>query len=528
MKIRSPNLYNLNIAAVPWQVFHTLTLFIIGTTAMGYNFAGTPFPRPTFLYVGTGMAFATLFVKIVYSDGIPWIHQWVTLAEIIFIGFFLRASIYVRIAAGGVDTRRWANFFEVILNTNSIPDGAMYYESPIFLLHLTIGRLIGPSEYIVPFGLEIYDSSGISIAIASLTPLFVFWVGNIVTDQTRVALASAVWAGPFFLFLRSSTLMQSEFLAVPWFILTLGSLLVVTRTRDRRWSTIFIYMGTTSVLLHYFYSAIITTVCLGTICCYIGIEFFKKKRVGILTPLVVATLPAVLFMIYYILTSGGGGGRAVQILGGITSPEVPQNIFSIFVPTEGAAAESTGTSGKRTESATSPNIWRSVLIFSPAVIAALFASLGGLYALIAQKRFDQLFISSTILMVVGTLILLLLSLNLRLHFRLYYFVGVFIIIYAGYSLSLLSELEDWRKIAKFLFIVLFCIYSITSPMSPLGNNADSPIRESGWAVTESEWKEKVELGLVDDKSWQRSTCEYQNQVVDGIKKYCTPVKRVST
>ncbi|MFB6186261.1 MAG: hypothetical protein ABEI86_05270, partial [Halobacteriaceae archaeon] len=113
VELRTSGLRKLDIAAVPWKVTHILTLLTIGTTAMAYNVAGAPFPRPIFLYVGIGTAFSILFAKIVYSERIPRIHQWATLAEIIFIGFFLRASIYVRLAAGGVDTRRWANFFEV-------------------------------------------------------------------------------------------------------------------------------------------------------------------------------------------------------------------------------------------------------------------------------------------------------------------------------------------------------------------------------------------------------------------------------
>ncbi|MFB6186260.1 MAG: hypothetical protein ABEI86_05265, partial [Halobacteriaceae archaeon] len=292
----------------------------------------------------------------------------------------------------------------------------MYYESPIFLLHLTIGRLIGPSNYVVPFGLKIYDSAGISIVVASLVPLLVFWIGTIVTDQTKIALASAAWAGPFFLFLRSSTLMQSEFLAIPWFILTIGSMLVVARVRDIRWSGLFIFMGATSVLLHFFYSAIITMVSLGTVFCYAAIKTLWQKNSGSsVAPLFIAALPAVLFMVYHVLTAGGGGGRAIAIVAGIMNFDLPSNIFSIFIPTQGAAAESTGT-------ATVTSIWDPIFTFSPAMIVAMVSFFGGIYAIIDNKKFDQNFVIASVLLFIGTMILLILSLNARLHFRLYYFI----------------------------------------------------------------------------------------------------------
>jgi hypothetical protein len=388
----------------------------------------------------------------------------------------------------------------------------MYFDSPTFLLELSYGRLIGGS--LLETGLTVYSSSAISLLLSSILPIAAFYAGKEWFDDRRAALVLSLLCATYPLFLRSSTLVQSEHIVVPLFFIIIGVFIRVSKN-DYRHHLLLSILTLSIVFVHYFYS---TVVVISLIAASIGfsIQSGRTDNQRSKKLLILSLLPAFIFLIYHILNSGGGGDRAVGVTLSLFDIGEIGSFYTLFVPSTGGAAESIGGSG-------SSNILTKVVKFFPVIFVISFMIIPFIKQAFYKRGIDRVR-TLTIFFTISTIAALVLQFNFQLQYRLYYFVSPMILFYSSKGIA---NVFKKNRVAKVVVVILILSFVVSSPVTPLGNNTDSPLGHPSLIITNSEYEQLMEINYERDNI-EKSLHEKDIVVEKKYRKDCELFNKYET
>lgn len=463
-----------------WKTATAFTAIVVGLTATAFVALDAPYPRPWFVFVGCAIALAVLVLGVGrYARRGLLACGYVALLA----GLLLRFSAFSRVRYSGFDHGRWLRYVQRFLDAGAVVGSDMYSSSPLYILHLAVGHGV--------IGGEIHAGRFYTVLTASVLPLMIGLLAYRLTDDVEIGYVGGVlgMAGP--LFLRTSTLIESEALAVTWFTLGIYLYLRSIRTRSRRFYALFLVVCGTAVVLHFFYGVIVF---LTLLLSYTGLAL--ARRVGV--PLGSSKPPVHLWFgilavgvttVSWILWSQYAHAGAVT-LASATSISVSGDLVSLFLPTTGAAGAGTGIAGDRGPITT-------VLVLLPLLGLGLLSLLGFVYLLVEWfwNDFGAIGIVSVGALAVGFTIA---TPDYNLAFRTYYFVSVFLLVLAGVAIVRQSwaPTGGYRSLLTVAVVGLVAVYVLLAPVSPIANNTDPRFGGDQWAVTETG---DEQLTLLDER-----------------------------
>lgn len=447
--------------------------------------SGSPYPRP--LWYFTGISASLFFMLLCFVR--PVNEKYSTkkyLLSVLFLSLNFRISGYYRVIVSGGDYQRWLDNSMKYIHKSSIVGEGMYADSPFYILFIVINKLVN--------NVGIFDIRYILIAVSVLLPLFVYVLTRTVTGDPRTGIVASVLTVPFPLFLRTASLLESEVLAIGWFTLSLYLLyrsLDAPTFRSMFLLTIYTYM---SVWLHFFYSFIIITVLSSIIYVSYFVNFIlvrtsEKQTLmstnyieqGVNRGHIVYTFLVGVFLTYHVISSRFNN-HAVGALYSLINIELKDSLLSYLIPSGDTVAKSVGTT---TQLPTSVRLIKFVP-FIVLLILSLSYSVK-IYQRLKNSRFE-LYMLSTVLAI--TLFTLVASLSHNLQYRMYYFISIPVIVISSRLVSEeIGRSDLFGSIKKFTIVFLLASYVIAGPVTPLGNNVDSPIGETLGAGTTSEYEQ---------------------------------------
>lgn len=462
-----------------WKTATAFTATVVGATATAFVVLDAPIPRPWFVFGGCALALAVLILGIGrYPPGGLLPCGYVALLA----GLLLRFSAFSRVRYSGFDHGRWLRYVQRFLEAGGVVGTDMYSASPLYILHLIVGHGI--------IGGELHAGRFYTILTACVLPLMIGTLAYRLTDDVEIGYVAGVlgMAGP--LFLRTSTLIESEALAVTWFTLAIYLYLRSIRTRSRRFYALFLAVCGTAVVLHFFYGVIVFLTLLFSYGC-----LTVARRLGV--PLGLPDPPVALWFgiiavgvttTSWILWSSYAHAGAVT-LASATSLSVSGDLVSLFLPTTGAAGAGTGTAGSGPVT--------TGLTLLPLLGLGLLSLLGFVYLLREWfwDDFGVIGIVSVGFLAVGFAIA---TPDYNLSFRTYYFVSVFLLVFAAVAIVRESWFPagGYRSLLTLVVIALVAVYVLLAPVSPIANNTDPRFGGNPWAVTETD---DEQLTLLDER-----------------------------
>jgi hypothetical protein len=462
-----------------WKTATAVTAIIVGLTATAFVALDAPYPRPWFVFAGCGLALTILVLGVgqCARRGLLACGYVALLA-----GLLLRFSAFSRVRYSGFDHGRWLRYVQRFLDAGGVVGSDMYSSSPLYIMHLIVGHGI--------VGGEIHAGRFYTILTAGLLPPTIGVLAYRLTDDVEIGYVAGVlgMAGP--LFLRTSTLVESEALAVTWFTLAIYLFVRSIRTRSRRFYALFLLVCGTAVVLHFFYGVIVFLTLLVS---YAGLAL--ARRLGVRLGLTDA--PVHLWFgifavgvttVSWILWSTYAHAGAVT-LASATSISVTGDLVSLFLPTTGAAGAGTGVAGGGPVT--------TAITLLPLVGLGLLSLLGFVY-LVGEwfwNDFGAIGVISVGVLAVGFAIA---TPDYNLSFRTYYFVSVFLLVLAGVAIVRQSwtPTGGYRSVLTVGVVVLVSVYVPLAPVSPIANNTDPRFGGNPWAVTETA---DEQLTLLDDR-----------------------------
>lgn len=476
------------------------TALIVAITALAFVNGGNPHPRPWFVFVGVAVVLSILVLGVgcLTRDGLLACGYVALLA-----GLLLRFSAFSRVLVSGFDHGRWLQYVQRYLDAGSVVGTDMYATSPLYILDLIIG--------IGVVGGDVFSGRFFTLVLSAVLPLIIGILAFRITDDARLGYAAVVlgMSGP--LFLRTATLIESEALAISWFALALYLFLRGIRTRKRRFYGLFLLVSCTAVLLHFFYG-IITFLTL--LFMSVGLILVRRTGIGdqISTPpanLGVGILTVGVVTVTWILWSAYAHAAAVTLVSA-TTPTISSDLIGLFLPTTGAAAAGAGVTGE--------GGMRTTLFTLMPVLSLGLLALVGVGA--ALSRHPREHVGTIGLASMGALAFgfAIATPDYNLAFRTYYFVSVFLIVFA--SVAVVHELRAstgrWRSPRTVAVVVLVVSYLFLAPISPIANNVDPRFGGNQWAVTETNIDQLV---LLDERF---SGTEHVQSQLEQVHPYLLP------
>lgn len=462
-----------------WKTATAFAAIVVGLTATAFLALDAPYPRPWFLFGGCALALAVLVLGVGrYARRGLLACGYVALLA----GLLLRFSAFSRVRYSGFDHGRWLEYVQRFLDAGGVVGTDMYAASPLYILHLAAGHGV--------VGGALHTGRFYTILTASVLPLMVGLLAYRLTNDAEIGYVAAGlgMAGP--LFLRTSTLIESEALAVTWFTLAIYLYLRSIRTGDRRFYALWLVICGTAVVLHFFYGVIVFLTLLFS---YVAVAL--ARRLGV--PMGLPRPPIQLWFgivavgvttVSWILWSSYAHAGAVT-LESATSPSFSGDIVSLFLPTTGAAGAGTGVAGG------SPLTTGLTLL--PLLGVGVLSILGFVYLLREWfwDDFGAIGIVTVGVLAVGFAIA---TPDYNLAFRTYYFLSVFLLVFAAVAIVHVSwaPTGGYRTLLTVAVVALVAVYLLLAPVSPIANNTDPRFGGEPWAVTETD---ADQLTLLDER-----------------------------
>jgi len=466
------------------QLYHSAALLAIAVAAVGFAMARTQLPRPWILFAGLSIAIGILAYRVIRYQVPSTGESLAILGETVLIGYFLRVSGYLHLAASGRDTQMWAGAIGTIVETGYASGGGMYEASPIYLIEVAVLGIIYGS---MPRSASVLGEHNVSVIVASFLPILVAAI-TIRFAERRAGLLAGLLTIVFPLYLRTATLYESEHLALLWFSLLILLFQVSASQRDQWVSTIFVLTLVASAWLHFFYATVFVVLFAGATAVRGVMEsilFLPERRPQIQ---ILGIVTGGVFITLHILWSGWAG-HAVGVLSSVFTISVPTSISGLFFPSSGAAGSSVGSGGG--------GLFVTILKHLPIGLLLLLAGIGGFYALVHPKQYGMEAIAIAVVSVGGTVILLVAQLGYNLHFRMFYFAGTLTLVFAGAALARGAEMDlGYPNALSITLTFLILTVAITGPLSPMGNNVDPHFDETDWVTRSATWDQKENLGAL--------------------------------
>lgn len=327
----------------------------------------------------------------------------------------------------------------------------------------------------------------------------------------RAAIFTGVLGSYFPLLLRTSVLIEAEYMALLYFLIVLFLLVLTLRAPTRRNVFLLIIMLATSVFVHFFYSLAI----LGIITITFVVHAILTRRNRVNLRIVGALLVGGVIIFTRILWSEYAGTSVMMAVGpAAAAASGSGSLLASFIPMSGAAAAGAGTAGGQSLSMT-------ILKFAPVFLPLLLAAVGGL-SMLRRKRSNPI-VAVGIGVIVATIGLTIVSGPSGKQFRAYYFVGILATGFGGIGASVLYDKGRWPAVQKIVAVVLVVLFSITAavgPATPLGNDVDPQFGGTSFAFPQ----DPVSVSLVEEYRDLSRTCDIsQSKTIDiGEHAKCLP------
>ncbi|KPN32324.1 hypothetical protein SY89_03092 [Halolamina pelagica] len=374
----------------------------------------------------------------------------------------------------------------------------MYHASPLFIIELVIGKLVAGDGIVVPFGVRLYDAGGITIAVAAFTPVLIYGVGSRNLFSKDAALVAAILSVPFPLFLRSSTITQSEHLAVPLFLVVLIVLLAAIGGADRRYNILAVGLLLSVVWVHFFYATVIISISTGILLgCYFLRWLGMASDAGHQNRWIAIIVAPVLLLLIHILWSAWRS-PAIGVLMSVFTFQFPANPLELILPSSGQASQSVG---RNVESGVTLSAPLRAIKYYPLLYTCGLGVGGGivyLWARLVRQRdiIKTPFIVAMLsagLLTVGALIA---SINFKLHYRMFYFIGPLLILGGSVFFIYVRDTLPTGALKRATVAILLITaggYAAASPISPLGNDIDNPLIDMNRVYTNAEWDQYMAI-----------------------------------
>ena len=471
---------------------------LIGLTAVAFTLDGSPTPRPWYLFAGVAAAFTLLAVGVaVWDDGSALTlgaGAYVTLLG----GFFLRASPFVRVVSSGYDYGRWLGYAERFVETGALRiESDMYSASPLYILDVVVGNWI--------VGGPMYSARFFTVAIASALPLFVGVLAYRVTNRPLVGYLAVVLGTAAPLFFRTSVLLESESLALCWFVL--GTYLFVRcfEIADRRYQALFLVVAGTAVIVHFFYGVVLLATVAGTLAVWhvlAGSEGVRLPRAVHSFRLDLSVGAVSVVTTGWILWSTYAHTAVLTFQSGTTIRGL-SNPLALFIPSSGSTGASIGAVASDTAASTGaaggPSAASLTVQLYPVLLVLALACAGAAYA---YRELPRSHVGLIVVGVVGVLsvVATVVGLDYDLGFRMYYFAIIFALPFAAVGLGVAlradhAKIGGRQPVVVAAAVVLVFSYALIAPVTPIGNNVDPKLGGNSWKMTTTERDQLTQLGV---------------------------------
>lgn len=351
----------------------------------------------------------------------------------------------------------------------------------------------------------------VSLIVAATFPWLLAALIYKTGEGGRAAILAGILGSYFPLLLRTSALVEAEYMALLYFLVVLYLLVLVLRAPTRRNMFLLMFMLATSVLVHFFYSLAI----LGIITVSFVIHAILTSQSRVNLRIVGALLVSGVIILTRILWSEYAGTSVVMAVGpAAAAASGSGSLLASFIPMSGAAAAGAGTAGDQ-------SLLMVVLKFAPIFLPLLLAAIGGL-SMLRRKRSGPI-VAVGFGVIVATIGLTIVSGPSGKQFRAYYFVGLLATGFGGIGASVLYDRGGWPAVQKVVAVVLVVLFSTTAvvgPAAPLGNDVDPQFGGTSFAFPQ----DPVSISLVEEYRDLSRSCDIsQNKTVDiGEHAKCLP------
>ena len=460
------------------KILCSLSLLVIFCCSSWYIFVGFPIPRPVLIFGLLGVSLSLLSASVFFTDT----PAGYTLVAAIGIlnGFFLRVSGFLTVVSSGLDHGRWIARASSTIKAGSVTGSDMYAASPVYILKMTLSHLV--------LGGPIHSVRFIMLLISALLPLLLSLLAYSESRDLRVSVFTLLLTIPFVFYTRTATLLEAESLALLWFVLATFFFIRSLRAPDWRHYTLLTATVGTAVMLHFFYSIVILLSLVGAYIIHTVASDFGivDQLPGDANVVKSAIAVGVVITPIWMLWSTYSHTAAVTLLSAFSIPAY-ESIAEIFIPSSGASAQGTGASGGGSDSL--------IITFGKFLpVLAIFGigGLGSIYTFIVERRRYYVLIILAVIVGGATFGIIAVQLDYNLGFRMYYFAGIFAIIFAAIFLTRLSDAQSpsIRRLALVFVLIFILVYAVGSPLSPLGNNVDPRFGGSSWTVTKTDVAER--------------------------------------
>jgi len=478
-----------------WRIYQVTVMGAVSLCSITYLADGAPFPRPLYVFVGAGVALATLFLSVQdVNNGPGALEEGMVYLSATVVALFLRLTQWVRTIVAGSDMiAHYGSRTGYIVDTGHVdPTLGMYSHAPFLHILVAINKLVT--------ALQIYDVRLVAVAFSAVIPVIVAVVGRRVGGR-RTGIYTLLLAVSFPLFFRVGATFDSESIAIPLFATMLFLLYCDKFSRSRRFTALLLGLMIVSAWVHFLYPIVIVGTVLGGMWVAEVIARLPDSRSTLndwpRTPVFAA---AVIFgfILFRILMSDIGAQMFVGL--GVTGAEVgsSSSLLDIsIIPSGGSVGETIGGGGG------SGN--RLLNIVLPLGAFGTLAAIGGLRALYDRTDRNVVILSVTAILGIGVLVGLAAYASrssFRLGYRLYYFAGIVGLIFAALALVWLREFvvpaldTVHPAVGRGMLVVLVAVvftFGTLAPASSLGNAVDPQFGGSSLAVTDMEYEQLSSL-----------------------------------
>ncbi|WP_371161616.1 ArnT family glycosyltransferase [Halorubrum miltondacostae] len=340
-----------------------------------YTLTGLPMPRPVLFFVLLAGSVTSLVLGGFFTNSR---YGWYALSTTtLIIGYGLRLSGFLSVVASGIDHGRWMYRAKWATEIGKVLGNDMYQASPIYIIELAQSNLL--------LGGPITSVRHVTIFIGAILPLLFFMLAYRVGGNLRVGFFALLFAATQPFFLRTSTLMESESMALPWLVLSIYFFTRSYQDSDLRFNVLFSIILITSVMLHFFYGIVIISTFSGAcVLYYFKCKIVRKKSLQTnINSVWVGVLAALVFAPTWILWSTYAGTAGVTLASAFSIPDYT-SIIQILIPSSGSVAQGSGSGG----SGSSGSIINTLGKFYPVITVFAIGAIGGLYAIFrSHKRY---------------------------------------------------------------------------------------------------------------------------------------------
>lgn len=351
-----------------------------------------------------------------------------------------------------------------------------------------------------------------SIIIAATFPWMLAALIYKAGEGGRAVIFTGILGSYFPLLLRTSPLLEAEYLAMSYFLIVLFLFYLVLRAPTRRNVFLLMIMLASSVLVHFFYSLAIFGI--FTIAFVVHAILSGQNRVN--PHIVGALLISGAIILTRILWSGYAGTSVTMAVGpAVAAAKGSGSLLASFIPMSGTAAAGTGTGGGQ-------SLFMLVFKFTPVLVPLLLAAIGGL-SMLYRKRSNPI-VAVGVAVVVSTIGLAILSGPTGKQFRAYYFVGMLAVGFGGVGASILYDAGRWpvlQKVVAIVLIVAISVVAVIGPATPVGNDVDPQFGGTSFAIPQDPASISM---VVPFRGLSRSCDQIGNKPIDtgGYAKCPTP------